>query len=73
MLKINNNKMKSHINLNSSRLNMSRAEAGNNDRMQRLGEKLSKITVRNPINKLNFRLPWKQKKAVNTKHTNKKF
>jgi hypothetical protein len=39
--------MKSNINLNSSRLNMSRAEAGNNDRMQRLGEKLSKITVRN--------------------------
>ena len=31
--------------LNSSRMNMSRAEANNNDRMQRLGEKLGKITV----------------------------
>lgn len=36
--------MKSNINLNSSRLNMSRAEANSNERMQRLGEKLSKIT-----------------------------
>jgi hypothetical protein len=65
--------MKSNINLNSSRLNMSRAEAGNNDRMQRLGEKLSKITVRNHKNLLNFRLLWKLRKAINTRRTNKKF
>jgi len=36
--------MKNSINLNSSRLNMTRAEQNSNERMQRLGDKLSKIT-----------------------------
>ena len=38
--------MKSNLTLNSSRMNMSRADASNNDRMQRLGDKLNKITVK---------------------------
>jgi hypothetical protein len=37
--------MKGNYSINNSRLNMSRGDLSNNDRMQRLGEKLSKITV----------------------------
>ena len=61
--------MKGNYSINNSRLNMSRADLNNNDRMQRLGEKLSKITVLFFL----YRSPWITRRAQSMNNMNTKF
>ena len=61
--------MKGNYSINNSRLNMSRADLNNNDRMQRLGEKLSKITVTLIL----YRSPWITRRAQSMNNMNTKF